>query len=65
MAKAKAAPAARLAEPVTFIDRRYKERTIITPSGTEAVIKNHRVTTSDDDVTAYLDKHAHFERVVA
>lgn len=65
MAKAKATPVAGKAEPVTFVDRRYKERTIITPSGAEAVIKNHRITTSDDDVTAYLDKHAHFERVGA
>lgn len=52
-------------ESVTFMDRRYKERTIISPSGAEAVVRQHRVTTDDPVLIEFLDRHAHFERVGA
>lgn len=67
MAKTKIKPVSEIQtqESVTFIDRRYKERTIISPSGAEAVVKQHRLTTYDPEIIEFLDRHAHFERVGA
>ena len=64
-AKTRAASETQAPESVTFMDRRYKERTIISPSGAEAVVRQHRVTTDDPALIEFLDRHAHFERVGA
>jgi hypothetical protein len=65
MAKTKASVKAASTGAVTFTDRRYKERTIIGPSGTEAIVTQHHVTTDDQEMIEFLDRHAHFERVGA
>lgn len=47
---------------VTFWDKAYKSRVLITPEDRTLVVDNHQVITSEPAEIAYLDKHADFER---